>query len=119
MEFHRKDVPLYFVGAAAVTTLVSIRVFEILMAAALIALIVTRRRWRIPPVWLPLSLFVLGTSCVAVCFGAHSRGPSPGQEILRLPDALSSDQRHSNGKEIRWMALVWAFARRFRPPGRC
>ncbi len=59
--FHRKDVPLYLVGAAAVTTLISIRVFEILMAVALIALIVARRRWRLPPVWLPLALFLLGT----------------------------------------------------------
>src|SRR6202050_4408098 len=57
----RKDLPLYLVGTAAVTTLISIRVFEILMAVALVALIITRRRWRFPPVWLPLSLFLLGT----------------------------------------------------------
>src|SRR5579863_8290308 len=60
MEFRKDNLLLCLVGAAAVTPLVSIRVFEILMAAALIALIVTRR-WRVPPVWLPLALFLLGT----------------------------------------------------------
>ena len=49
--FHRKDAPLYLVGTAAVTTLVSIRAFEILMALALVALIVMRQRWRLPPIW--------------------------------------------------------------------
>ena len=53
--FRRDDALLYGVGAAAVTTLISIRVFEILMAVALVALIVTRGRWRVPPVWLPLA----------------------------------------------------------------
>ena len=47
--FRRDDALLYLVGAAAVTTLVSIRVFEILMALAVVTLIVTRRRWRVIP----------------------------------------------------------------------
>src|ERR1700691_5642901 len=59
--FKRSDAPLYLAGAAAITTVVSIRAFEILMALALLALIVMRRRWRVPPIWFPLALFLLGT----------------------------------------------------------
>lgn len=66
----------YLAGAAAVTTLISIRVFEILMAAALIALIVTRRKWRVPPIWLPLSLFLLGT-LVSLLASGHIREGLP------------------------------------------
>ncbi len=72
----RTDIALYLVGAAAVTTLVSIRVFEILMAAAFVALIVTRRRWRLPPVWLPLSLFLLGT-LISLFVSGHVREGLP------------------------------------------
>ena len=74
--FRRTDVPLYLAGTAAVTTLISIRVFEILMAAALIALIVARRRWRFPPVWLPLSLFLMGT-LVSLFASGHVREGLP------------------------------------------
>jgi hypothetical protein len=51
-------------------------VFEILMAAALVALIVTRRRWRLPPVWLPLALFLLGT-LVSLFASGHIRDGLP------------------------------------------
>src|ERR1700729_3079885 len=74
--FKRNDAPLYLSGAAAITTVVSIRAFEILMALALLALIVTRRRWRVPPVWIPLTLFLLGT-LVSLAASGHVREGLP------------------------------------------
>ncbi len=106
----RKDVPLYLVGAAAVTTLISIRVFEILMAVALVALIVTRRRWRFPPVWLPLSLFLLGT-LVSLFASGHVRQGLPQVRkfyvYLMLLLVTAAVRRVT---EIRWIALGWALA---------
>ncbi len=120
MEFHRKDVPLYLVAAAAVTTLVSIRVFEILMAAALIALVVTRRRWRLPPVWLPLSLFLLGT-LVSLFVSGHIREGLPQVRkfyVYLMLFLVTSAFRTVS--EVRWLAIGLGFGRdAFFRYGRC
>ena len=55
MTARREDYPLsdyamFLAGAAAVLTVVSIAAFEIALGAAIVALIATRARWRIPPV---------------------------------------------------------------------
>ena len=110
-KLHRDNALLYLVGAAAVTTLVSIRVFEILMAGALVGFIVTRKRWRIPWVWMPLLLFHSRNIGISPCFGTRPRRPAPGPKILRLPDALSGDQRHPNSKgRSAAIAIGWAAA---------
>jgi O-antigen ligase len=110
MEFQRKDVPLYLVVAAAVTTLVSIRVFEILMAAALIALVVTRSRWRVPPVWLPLSLFLVGT-LVSLLVSGHIREGLPQVRkfyVYLMLFLVTSALRTI--KAIRWTAFGFTLA---------
>jgi putative inorganic carbon (hco3(-)) transporter len=106
----RNNAPLYLVGAAAVTTVVSIRAFEILMAVALIALIVTRRQWRFPPVWLPLSLFLLGT-LVSLAASGHVREglPQVRKFYVYLMLFLVTSVFES-ARQIRWMALGWAVA---------
>jgi len=102
--------PLYLVGAAAITTLISIRAFEILMALALVALIVERRRWRLPPIWLPLALFLLGT-LVSLFASGHVREGLPQVRkfyvYLMLFLVASAVQ---TAKEIRWIAIGWAVA---------
>ena len=107
----REDMPFYLVGAAAVTTVVSIRVFEILMAVALVALIVTRRRWRLPPVWLPLSLFLLGT-LVSLFASGHIHEGLPqvrkfSTSILMLFLVTTAVR---TVRETRWVALGWMLA---------
>jgi len=98
------------VGAAAVTPLVSIRVFEILMAAALLALIATRRPWRVPPVWLPLALFLLGT-LLSLFASGHIRDGLPQVRkfyvYLMLFLVTSAVQ---SVRQVRWIALGWALA---------
>jgi len=108
--FHRKDAPLYLVGTAAVTTLVSIRAFETLMAGALVALIVMRQRWRLPPIWLPLSLLLLGT-LVSLFASGHLREGLPQVRkfyVYLMLFLVTSAVR--TVREIRWVALGWALA---------
>jgi putative inorganic carbon (HCO3(-)) transporter len=109
-KLHRDNALLYLVGAAAVTTLVSIRVFEILMAVALVAFIVTRKRWRIPWVWLPLSLFILGT-LVSLFVSGHIREGLPQVRkfyvylmLFLVTGAIQTV------REIRAVAMGWAAA---------
>jgi putative inorganic carbon (hco3(-)) transporter len=108
--FRRDDALLYLVGAAGVTTLVSIRVFEILMALAVVTLIVTRRRWRVPPVWLPLTLFLAGT-LVSLLASGHIRDGLPQVKkfyVYLMLFLVTSAVR--TVREIRWVALGWVLA---------
>jgi putative inorganic carbon (hco3(-)) transporter len=104
-RLQRTDIALYLVGASAVTTLVSIRVFEILMAAAFVALVVTRRRWRLPPVWLPLSLFLLGT-LISLFVSGHVREglPQVRKFYVYLMLFLVTTAVRSV-REVRWVAI--------------
>lgn len=105
-----RDVPLYLVIASAVTPLISIRVFEILMAAALVALIVTRRRWRLPPIWLPFSLFLIGTLLSLVASGHIREGlPQVRKFYVYLMLFLVTAAVQTIG-QIRWTALGWTAA---------
>jgi O-antigen ligase len=104
--------------AAAIATFISIRVFETLMALALISLVVTRwrtrQRWRLPPVWLPLSLFLLGTLVSFFVSGFASGHLREGLPQVRkfyvylmlfiVTGAIRTV------REIRWIALGWAIA---------
>ncbi len=95
-------------GAAAVTTLVSIRVFEILMAAALVALIVMRRPWRVPPIWLPLALFLAGT-VISLLASGHIREGLPQIRkfyVYLMLFLVTSAVR--TVKQVRWVAIGWA-----------
>ena len=47
--------------ATAVLPVVSIAGFEIVLGAAILSMIVLRVKPRWPPIWLPISLFILGT----------------------------------------------------------
>ncbi len=108
--FHRKDVPLYLVGAAAATTLVSIRAFEILMAAALLAMIIARWRWRVPPIWLPLSLFALGTLASLFASGdIHDGLPQIRKFYVYLMLFLVTSAVRTV-RDVRGIALGWALA---------
>ncbi len=58
---------MYLALASAVSILLSIAVSQILLGLALAALFVSGTKLRLPPIWLPLGLFLLGTliSCLA------------------------------------------------------
>jgi O-antigen ligase len=106
----RRDVLFYLVAAAAVTTLISIRVFEILMAVALLAMVFTRSRWRVPPVWLPLALFVLGTVVSLLASGDVRDGlPQIRKFYVYLMLFLVTSAVRTI-RDVRWIAVAWALA---------
>src|SRR4051812_33944930 len=53
--------PLFLAIGSATSVLFSNAVCQILLGAAILALIIKRERLRFPPLWIPLSLFVAGT----------------------------------------------------------
>lgn len=105
-----KNAALYLAGAAAVTTVVSIRAFEILMAAALLALIVTRHKWRFPPVWLPLSLFMLGTLGSLAASGHVREGLPQVRKFYVYLLLFLVTSAFRTASQVRWVALGLAFA---------
>ena len=56
-----EDTPLVFAGGSTIAILIGIAPSQILLGAAIAALLITRTRWRLPPVWVPLALFLAGT----------------------------------------------------------
>jgi putative inorganic carbon (hco3(-)) transporter len=105
-----KNVSLYLAGAAAVTTLVSIRAFEILMAAALLGLVITGRKWRIPPVWAPLSLFLVGTLISLAASGHVREGLPQIRKFYVYLMLFVVAGAFETVRQIRWLALGCAVA---------
>ena len=63
--------------ASALTILVSIAVYETLLALALVALLLSGQRLRFPPVKLPLALFMIGTA-ISLAFSGEAAAGIPG-----------------------------------------
>lgn len=106
----REDLPLYLTGAAAVCSVISISAFETLLGLALVAFVATRQRWRLPPIWLPFSLFVLGT-LVSLAASVHIRVGLPQVRkfyVYLMLFLVSGAFR--NVRQVRWVAMGWALA---------
>src|SRR5437764_10833971 len=63
---------------SAVSILFSIAISQTLLALALVALLLSGEKLRLPPIKLPLALFVLGTF-LALAFSAH-----PSEGLLQI-----------------------------------
>ena len=101
---------MYLAGAAAVCCVVSIAAFEILMGVTVIALIVARRSWRVPPFWLPLALF-FGLTIVSLAACGQWRAGFPQVKkfyVYLMPFLILSAFR--TARQLRWVALGWALA---------
>ena len=97
-------------GAAAVLPVVTIAGFEIVLGAAIVAMIVMRVKPTWPPIWLPISLFVLGTVISWLASG-DLRGGFPQIKkfyVYAMVFVVASTFR--NVAQIRWLALAWAAA---------
>ena len=78
-EDRAADAALYLAGASAVSVLVSIAASQLLLALALVALLVSRLRLRMPAVWVPLAVFVAGTLIAILA----SEDPGAGRPQIR------------------------------------
>ncbi len=110
MNSLREDIPAWLVGAAAVSAVVSIAAMEILMGAAVVALVVTRARWRVPPVWIPFTAFAVLT-LISMATSGHAREGLPQVKkfvlytmLALVPSAISS------ARQVRWIAIGWMVA---------
>jgi hypothetical protein len=98
------------VGAAVVPTSVSISAFEILMGASVVALVFTRRRPRLPPVWIPLILFMAGTLISLVASGHFREGLPQIRKFLVYAMLFLVTTAFQTVFQIRALVVGWVSA---------
>ena len=103
-------VALWFAAASSVAVLFSIAVSQTLLGLGLLALLACRDRWRLPPVWIPLALFMAGTAISLVL----SADPVAGlPQIRKFYVYLTLPLIYSVVREIghaRHLVLAWSAA---------
>jgi putative inorganic carbon (HCO3(-)) transporter len=110
MSLRREDIPLYLTGAAAVSALISIAACEILIGAAIVAMIVTRTHWRIPPIWLPFALFVAGTLISLAANGHYEQGWPQIRKFYVYAMLFLVASAFRTVAQLRWLATGFAGA---------
>jgi hypothetical protein len=75
----RREAPVYLAGAAAVTPIVSVAAYQILVAIALVAMVAAGMRLRWPPVMVPIAAWA-GWTLVSIAF---SQAPAAGWPQVR------------------------------------
>jgi putative inorganic carbon (HCO3(-)) transporter len=106
----RQDAPLYLVGGAVVSTILSIAAFEILMGLALLALILNRRRFRLPRLWIPLALFMSGTLISLAASGHWREGMPQIRKFYVYLMLFLVTSAFQTVRQIRWVAVAWSLA---------
>lgn len=108
-------VALRLAAASAVAVLISIAASQLLLALAFAALLLSGRRLRLPPLWLPLAVFLAGT-VVALLASEDPAAGSPQMRklfvFLALPVVYSSlrDLRQARALVLAWAAAASASA---------
>ena len=93
-----------------ICSVISIAAFEILIGLAVLALILTRQRWRIPPVWLPFSLFVVATLISLAASGHIREGWPQVRKFYVYLMLFLVTTTFRNARQLRWLAMGWALA---------
>lgn len=102
--------PLVFAGGSTIAILIGIAPSQILLGAAIVALLATRTRWRLPAVWLPLALFLAGTLISLAFSGDPAAGLPQVKKIyvfLMLVVVYTAVRKVS---QARFLVLAWAGA---------
>jgi putative inorganic carbon (hco3(-)) transporter len=110
MALRREDIPLYLAGAAAVSALISIAACEILIGAAIVAMFATRTRWRIPPIWLPLVVFIAGTMLSLAANGHYYQGWPQIRKFYVYAMLFLIASAFRTAAQLRWLAVGFAGA---------
>src|SRR4051794_38810434 len=94
--------------ASAVAILFSIAASQILLGLALAALFLSGEKLRLPRIWLPLGLFLLGT-LISIAF---SEDPAAGlpqiRKIFVFCELLIIFSSLRDARLIRWLFFTWA-----------
>ena len=94
--------------ASALTILVSIAASQTLLALAVVALLLSGQKLRLPPIWLPLGLFMLGT-VISLAFSGEAAAGIPG--IRKFYVFLTLLVVYSTFRTLAWaraLLLGWA-----------
>ncbi|MGA2184414.1 MAG: O-antigen ligase family protein [Bryobacteraceae bacterium] len=97
----------YVTFATCVSILFSIAVSQILMGAALVLLIASRAKLRLPPVWLPMVLFMTGTVISLLLSGDVRRGLPQIRKFYVWLILLLVFSTFRKLREVRWMVAGW------------
>ncbi len=97
-------------GAAAVLPVISIAGFEIVLGAAIVSMIALRVKPRWPAIWLPISLFILGTVISWLASGHLREGLPQIKKFYVYAMVFVVASAFQNASQIRWLALGWAAA---------
>ena len=97
----------YLAFASAVSILIGIAPSQILLGLAVVALLLSGAKLRIPPIWLPLVLFMAGT-LIALALADHPAVGLPQVRkfyvFLMLPVVFSTIRDRVS---MRWLFLTW------------
>jgi putative inorganic carbon (hco3(-)) transporter len=105
-----QQAPLYLTAAAAVCAPVSIAACQIILGLAIVAMLITRTRWRIPPMWLPIAVF-FALTLVSLAASGHIRQGIPQIKkfyVYTLLFVVVSNVRTLG--QIRSIVLLWILA---------
>lgn len=102
------DAAYYLAFASAAAVLVSIAASQLLLALALAALLLSDTRLRLPPIWLPLAVFVLGTLAALAASEDVAAGAPQVRKlfVLAMLPVIFSTFRET--AQVRRLALAWA-----------
>jgi O-antigen ligase len=94
--------------ASASSILLSIAVSQILLALAFAALLASGEKLRVPRIWLPLSLFMLGTVISLAFSGEPAAGLPQIRKFYVFLELLVVFSLLRSLRIVRWLFLTWA-----------
>ena len=108
MKPYLDRVAFYLTCGSLVSILFSIAVSQILLGLALAALLLSSERMRLPPIKLPLALFMAGTVLSLLFSGHMSEGTPQIRKFLVFAILLLVYSTFRTVAEIRGIVLAWA-----------
>jgi len=103
-----EQAPLIFAGGSTIAILIGIAPSQILLGAAIAALLATRTRWRLPPIWFPLALFLVGTLISLAFSGDPAAGLPQVKKIYVYLMLLVVYTAVRKVSQARFLVLAWA-----------
>jgi putative inorganic carbon (HCO3(-)) transporter len=97
----------YVTFASCVSILFSIAVSQILMGLALVLLVASRAKLRLPPVWLPMVVFMSGTVISWLLSGDMRRGLPQIRKFYVWVILLLVFSTFRKLTEVRWTVVAW------------
>jgi putative inorganic carbon (hco3(-)) transporter len=110
LRFSNSTIAVALGGAAVISTVISITALEVLMALSLVAFVAMRRRWRVPPIWLPLALFLVGTLVSLAASGHVEQGWPQVKKFFVYLMLFLAATAFENLRQVRLTVLTWSAA---------